>query len=307
MLPGSLAQTFLAHLKEPGRWPSPDTLEEDLLALHRRGREAWPAWSVPAEDLARHIASRWQPDVVLPLQRVAAEDLYLVLAFARGEAGAAARLGEQVRDWSGAALRRREGAALDEALLADLLQQLLEKLLTGKEGKPPQILKYAGRGPLAGWVQTAARNLHTDAHRQEAQEDRLRAEVREGPMRPAQAAQEMERDLLVKQRRDPVRQVLRAAYRLLDERQRALLKLRFREGESGPQIAARYKVDKATANRWLVKAEADFRANLAAQAREQLDLSPSELASLIQSMGSRIEASFLSALHWEGAGHDGEE
>ena len=91
----------------------------------------------------------------LPADRIDSmrvDDLYLAWASARGDVGAQRQL-ETLLAQVPAALARIDRS---ETFAQDVQQQLREKLLVGTGATGPKLMQYAGRGPLAGWIRTAA-------------------------------------------------------------------------------------------------------------------------------------------------------
>src|SRR5262249_39622176 len=130
------------------------------------------------------------------------------------------------------------------AAIDDALQTLREKLFVGVDGGPPQILGYAGRGPLGGWLASAA--VRTALKRGRRRDARTHATLDSGT--PALAsAPSPELQAVRNKYRACFEEAVRAAAARLGARDRALLKLHLAEKMSIDRLAALYHVGRSTA------------------------------------------------------------
>src|SRR6185503_13025530 len=129
-----------------------------------------------------------------------------------------------------------------------LMQDLRARLLLPRGQRPPELLDYAGRGPLGGWlrvvaVREARRALAARRHDVQAPSDglldRLVQRTCETLVGDARARQ---RDALVA--------ALRAAMGELATRERNLLRHQIVDELSVREVARLYNVHFATASRW---------------------------------------------------------
>jgi RNA polymerase sigma-70 factor (ECF subfamily) len=174
-----------------------------------------------------------------------AADLALAFAVAAGDPVAVRRFDERVGGELVAAARAIDR---DPAFVDEICQQARVRLVVG-DGGPPRIASYRGGGPLRAWAAIATRRLALNAKR---------GGDPGAAGRSAEALAE-----LVDREPDPALQHLRALYKTelrealtaalaaLDDRGRAVLRLRFVEGLELAQIGRLYRVHESTASRWV--------------------------------------------------------
>jgi RNA polymerase sigma-70 factor (ECF subfamily) len=145
------------------------------------------------------------------------------------------------------------GLRLSPDAVDDVAQAVREQLLVGRDGRPPRIEEYSGRGSLGGWLRvvTVRRALASRRKRTEALSD--------GDAEPAGAAAEAspvdpEIDLLKRRHAGALNAALRAALSALGAEQRDLLRKHFLDGATLPELAAMLGVSRATVGRRLVAA-----------------------------------------------------
>jgi RNA polymerase sigma-70 factor (ECF subfamily) len=175
---------------------------------------------------------------------------------------------------------------LDRAMVDDVVQEVRAKLLVGVDGAPPRILEYAGQGKLRGLCQVmAARAALT----------RLRGNKRtisdDGVDALAVAADDPELAFLKAHYRDAFKTAFTDAAGELDARDRNLLRLHHLGGVTLDQLAAMYGVHRATAVRWLADVRKRLLAGTRTRLRATLSVSGDELDSIMELIGSRLEAS----------------
>jgi RNA polymerase sigma-70 factor (ECF subfamily) len=174
-------------------------------------------------------------------------DLYLAAACAAGDPAA---LSHFDRD----CLSAMDGALIRiglSAQAADDAKQMIRRLLLVADGQPPRIAEYAGRGELRSWVRVAGIRAALDLRRRSDREIPVEVEI-------------IERS--VSQDSDPaidyLKQVYRAEFKTafaeamdsLTDRERNLFGHQFVDGLTLDQIAALYRVHRATVARWNARA-----------------------------------------------------
>jgi RNA polymerase sigma-70 factor, ECF subfamily len=193
----------------------------------------------------RHLGERLprEGDPALALRKVHAADLYLACACADGDPRAVSAFDAQFLSQVGTYLRR--SGTLPE--LADEVTQLLRlRLLFAEPGSPARIADYTGRGPLAGWIRTAAVRAALDLKR--------RQKAKEPPPGTAggtATARDPELDYLKVHYRDEFKTALSTTVTGLTARERSILRLAFLEGLGTEEIAPLYGVTSRTVRRWL--------------------------------------------------------
>ena len=257
--------------------------EPELEAALTRARAKWPGVAVAPERFAAAIAERVGEG---ELAGLALEDLYLACGCSDGDAAALA------------AFDRAYAATIEHALiasgaargdLADLGQVVRQRLLVAPAGEaPPRIASYSARGALGSWVRVVAtregsRALSRVAREYQAGDDQLATLIAPDD--------DPEVGYLKRLYRDEFKRAFAAAVDALDDRDRLLLRQRALDGLSIDQLAALHAIHRATAARWV---EAAREAVLAATQREliaRLELSSTELASVMRLIRSQLDLS----------------
>jgi RNA polymerase sigma-70 factor (ECF subfamily) len=270
----------------------------DLGELLAEARAAWPRLRLPDESFVAHLRERLEPNVPIadqPLRPYAA-DLFLACACASGDSHAIeAFRGRYARDLA-AVFDRPQRRGLD---VADLVQSLHEHLFVGEAGRPPRINEYRGRGSLRTWLKVVAlrRRLNSERGKATKQEISLDDPADAGPSEVWDA----ELEYLKAHYRQAFRTAFADAVVELDPRDRGILRLHVVHGLSATGIAGAFGVHRATAKRWL----AGVRSHLLEATRRRLEgalaVDAGELDSIMQLIGSRLEASVRRCLGPEDA------
>jgi len=236
--------------------------------LFDAGRAAHPGLAVERARFAAFVTG--------PVDLERAGDLYLACACVSGIPGAAERL-EEVHI---VAVPRAIGR-IDRtpAFVAEVQQRMREKLLVGGPNGRPKIGDYAGRGSLAPRIRVAAIREALYNKRQPARE------VEEDDAPEALVAADIELEILRRQYAPEFKRALRRALAALAPRERSALRLSFIDNLSIDQIGRIYGVHRATAARWITRAQVRVRELTASALQETLRLSPSEASSLIRDIG----------------------
>ncbi|MHB8878971.1 MAG: hypothetical protein ACYC8T_35160, partial [Myxococcaceae bacterium] len=145
-LGAELVRGYLARARAEKSTPA---LEAALLEAFEAGRAAFPGVEVTPASFADHLARHApKPSAIGALRH---GELLLAagcLAGDRVALGHFERLLKEIRP----ALERLGGGS---ALVEDVADQVRHLALAGK-GQEPLLTTFAGRGPLAGWLQAAA-------------------------------------------------------------------------------------------------------------------------------------------------------
>lgn len=279
----SLAATYLAA--RPAE--DDDTGPVDTAALDAALADAcavaertWPAVAVDRAELVAALAARLAPGAVTA---DAAAELALALACARADRAALDAFDRAYLAEVPAGLAHMK---LDRAVVDDLLQEVRAKLLVVEPGGRARILDYAGHGKLRGLCQVMAAR---------AAVSRLRAGKRTAPdddvAALAAAGDDPELAFLKAHYRDAFKAAFAAAAAELDARDRNLLRLHHLGGVTLDQLAAMYGVHRATAVRWLADVRKRLLAGTRGALRTRLAVSADELDSIMELIGSRLDAS----------------
>lgn len=211
-----------------------------------------------------------------------ASDVALARACAGGDRAALAELERRLASDLAGALSR---VGLTRAEIDEVGQIVRERLLVGREGRPPKILDYEGRGPLLGWLRAVVVRAGIDLRRQR------RHEVDdEEPLLQATAATD-----------DPAIETLRARYadafrvafvdavRALPADERSALRMNVVDGLNIEQIGGVFGVHRATVARWIAHARETIAEETRRLLKERLGLQDGDVESLVRLCRSRIE------------------
>jgi RNA polymerase sigma-70 factor (ECF subfamily) len=270
---------------------APDRPDDELTraawaAFFAAARAEWPQVTLDEVKLVTFVRERLtDDDLTVGLAAAPAADLALAGACVLGEPSAAAAFDRVLTevDAAGASV----GATKDQ--VAEVKQMLRLQLLVAKDGKPPGIAGYRGKGPLRGWVRiTATRELIRVKKKQ----------LREIPI-------EQSLDRLLSTRIDPSLDAMKAEYRTefaaalrdaigdLSVEDRTLLVQQVVHGASIDEVGAAFGVHRATAARWLNRARASLVAATHKRLAERLKLPIEQIDSVIRLVRSQLDASVI--------------
>jgi RNA polymerase sigma-70 factor (ECF subfamily) len=262
-------------------------LGELLVAQYREASAAWPAVKLTPERYLVHLAERIAARADEPVERVLgtmpAADLYLAAACSDGDPAALTAFRDDIVPSLRQALGKigMPGPTIDETV-----QRVMTMLFVGEGDGAPQIAGYRGRGTLRSWlrtigVRTGRRLLGTEAAKAPSADD----SDLPGAITDPQIA------LLRERHRDQVRHAFSAAFAQLTERQRNVLRQYHLDGLTIDQLAALYKVNRATAARWVAAAREAVSEATRAHLTAALGGSTSEIDSIIRLVRSQIDLS----------------
>jgi len=257
--------------------------DEVLEAAFEAGRQAWPMVTVVPATFKTWLVDRFTTDA--EVEHAPTNDLYLACACADGDAPALAEfeahhLGEVAI--AAAKLRAAPGIA-DEAR-----QVVRDLLFVAKPGRAAAISTYAGRGDLRGWVRVVAMRevlrLCKANHREVVTDD-------EALLAALSPATDPELEQLKERYRHEFNAAFADAVRDLEPRERELLRLSVVDGLGVELIGKRFKVHHATAARWLIRAREALLDATRDRLAERLELSSTDVDSVIRLVRSRVEVS----------------
>jgi RNA polymerase sigma-70 factor (ECF subfamily) len=287
-----LAGIFLSHAGgSRARLETVADLGALLAALLEGGRAAWEGVELDAGVFLRHMAARLprEGDPLEALRALHAADLYLACACAAGDARAVATFEAQLIAPAAAHLRR--SGSLAE--LADEVAQVLRlRLLVAEPGSPPRILDYTGRGPLAGWVRTAAVRTALDLRRRQQARANAAGEAAAG----APPSPDPELDYLKAHYRPEFKEALSATLAGLEARERSILRLAFLQGLTTEQIAPLYQVTSRTVRRWLEEMRAHILEETLKRMSGRLGIDRAELDGIVGLLESQLDLSITKLL-----------
>jgi RNA polymerase sigma-70 factor (ECF subfamily) len=262
---------------------------ESLLAI---ARVEWPSVRFDESKLAPLVGERLAGhDLAVALAAAPAADLALAVACVAQEPSAHAAFDAVLTevDAAGAAT----GATTD--LIEEIKQLLRVQLLVPKDGKPPGIAGYRGRGPLRGWVRiTATRELirHKKKRARERPLDRSLDRLLTSEIDPTL-------DALKAEYSSEFALALREAIETLSPEDRTLLRQQIVDGMSIDELGAAFGVHRATAARWLNRARATLVSATHERLAQRLHLPVEQIESVIRLVRSRLDASVVRYLRDE--------
>jgi RNA polymerase sigma-70 factor len=277
-------------------------LEDALQALFRAGQQAWPTVPLPAKDFVAHLAERLAarppgPEESGPsLDKINGSELYLTCACAHGlpQALAAFESAYLTRVPAQVAHINRSPAFADE-----VCQVLRVNLLMGSDGKRPRIGEYAGRGALQSWLRIAAVRVALRLSRKRVV-DGQDLDGPDGVAAVVEPALGPELAHIKARYQTEYKKAVEEAVLGLSSKQRNLLRLHFRAGLTGDQIAALFKVTRSTIMRWLSAARSEVLAVTQRLLQQRLQLSPEEFQSLARVVISQLDLSLSRVLREDG-------
>jgi RNA polymerase sigma-70 factor, ECF subfamily len=255
-------------------------------AMLDAARTAWPDVRIDPAQVVDFIAERLAgADLAAAIASAPAADLVLAAACVEQEPSAHAAFDSVLAEVDAAGASTRS----PRDLVDDVKQLLRVQLLVPKDGKPPGITGYRGKGPLRGWVRiTATREL--------IRHQRKRA--REAPSdRPLDEAIGDASDPLLSQLKAEYRtefaSALREAITELGPEDRTLLRQQIVDQLSIDEIGAAFGVHRATAARWLQRARGALVTATRGRLAARLKLSVDEVDSVIRLVQSQLDASVV--------------
>jgi RNA polymerase sigma-70 factor, ECF subfamily len=240
-------------------------------------RRAWPDLKLDATAFAQFLASRQAG------AQLHASDLYLAAACLAGEREALEAFDREVLGPLTAQLSAR---TRDRAAAEETVQQLRVRLLVRDAKAAAKLDDYDGRGPLAGWVRVVAARTASNTRRDEA----TRAQHSALASSPGSS---IDPDLALLQRKYGAQfeTALREAFGQLDAEERTALKLSYAEGLNLEGVARALGLSRATAGRRVLSGREKLREATLALLQVRLQATPTELASLLQVVRSKLELS----------------
>ena len=287
------AEVFWEVLPAAGRGVDRTEIETRLAGQLADAEARWPEVSVDRRRFVTHWAEQLgrADDVGAAMEQLHLSDLYLAFACAEGDTHALRSFGTLLSSVAGA-VRSVDGAP---AFVDEILQRLRTRVLVPEDGRSARILDYAGRGSLENWLRAGALRLALNARR----------DARRGPeplpdaslWEPAAPTAERTLELLRGKYAAEFGSALREAFASLEPGERNVLRMHFLEGLSLNQIAAMYQVNKSTISRRMAKAREILLERTRAQLERALSLPATELDSLLQQLGPRLDLSLSSVLN----------
>ena len=274
------------QLATPPSGPSLDLLVQ-------KARAHYPDIALSPERFAAFLAAR-VPSAVeqsAELDTLHIEDLYLACAYGMGIPTAQERVEAEHLSRIG---RRLSRMAVPQLAIADILQELRCRLVelhdpdAGGRG-------YSGRGSLGGWlfvaaVRTAERRLVRT--RQELIEHEATLGARDRLARAIDP--EMEHQL--QSCKETFESAMREGLAALSSRERNLLRYHFLEHFSIDRLAEIYGVHRATAARWIARAQKHLADETHARFAAKIPLAADSMPRLLELIRSKLDLNLSGVL-----------
>jgi RNA polymerase sigma-70 factor (ECF subfamily) len=285
-----LSQHFLAAVRGAGAraaLAAASDLDATLARLVDEGRRAWPDVDLPSEAFVAHVAERLPDDGDArdALAAIRADDLYLACGCTRGDAHALAAFEKHfVADVS--SYLAREDAL--PAFTDEVKQLLRARLLVAESGLVPRIAGYGGRGPLGGWLRTAAARIAIDLRKTQhkgggAPESAALAAPAAGP--------DPELGFLKTHAAAEFKAAFESTLAQLSAREANVVRLYFLDGLTMQAVASLYRVSVRTVERWIVRLRRKLLDDTRRRLAERLRVPASQLDDLIQMAQSQLHVS----------------
>ncbi|MCE9580439.1 MAG: helix-turn-helix domain-containing protein [Deltaproteobacteria bacterium] len=266
--------------------PPPPDDRDAIHAAWTQGAEAWPAVAVALERFAAHVRSLGAPD----LARHGA-DLYLACACVDGDPRALAAFDAEVLTPAALAVRTIDAS---DAFGDEVRQRVRATLLVDGAGGP-RLATYGGRGPLRAWVGVSAVRTALMMRRSAKRQREVPDDDWTGALVMASTGNP-ELDLLKRQYAAAFATALADACAGLEPRLRGALRMHFADGLSIDEIGAAYGVHRATAARWVQRAQTELGAATHALLLARLAISPSEADRVAALVHSQLDVSLSQLL-----------
>lgn len=269
--------------------PGPPTVldhEAGLVSeLWSAARAAWPTVDVHPAVFADYLAERIPAgdDVEQAVRQLRTTELYLACACAHGDPHAIAAFEHHYLAALDPTLAKIAGVTADA--IDDIKQRLRYHLFVRDTGTI-KIAEFSGRGELRRWLRVLAvrEALAITRRRRETPSD---TELLEQALSTTDA----ERDYLKRHYQHEFTSAISEALDELPARDQVLLRQRFVDGLNIDDIGALYRTHRATAARWLARAQDALSHQTRAILMRRLTVSPRELHSILRLVRSGLELS----------------
>jgi RNA polymerase sigma-70 factor (ECF subfamily) len=262
----------------------------ELAAARRR----WPDAAVTDHGFSAALATRLaaQADPVTALAHLRVDDLFLAQWCATGDARAIAAFERVHRSELDAVFGRfRQLAVTDD----EMRQALRIKLFVGSAGKTPRIADYSGFGFLQNWVRVTALRSLVDLARSERAR-KLEELFGDDDMLALVAHDSIDNRYTRDQINRAIKQAFARAISALAPRERNFLRHAHVDALTLDQIAALYRIHRATVARTLAQARETMMIETRRELAEHLGLADEQLESIVRAADSRIDLSLSRVL-----------
>lgn len=242
-------------------------------------RATHPATWVDDDRFCAHALERAGGDeaVAERIEKLHAEDLYLAVACADGNAAAIASFEQEHMAHVADFVARIDSSI---AFADEVRQRLRTRLLVRSEDGPPRILTYSGAGPIGGWLRVCAVREAREMAGRRGNEREL--DTAAGTVDPELA-------WLKAKYGDLVSVAFKKALDGLTADERTMLRMHYLDGLTLEQVASLFRVSRATGARALAKARSSIVDAVRRELKTAVGVETSSADSLLAFVRSRIE------------------
>lgn len=248
-----LQAAFVSALPEEARGTFADVadLDDQLAAMVAVAEDSAGGLSPTPEQFVAHVARVVAKNAAADaLKGLKAADLYLACACAQGDRRALDVFDSEFGRDVDLAIARSGNVNLTKD---EFRQALRNKLFVPRQGKPPKIADYAGRGDLRAWVRVTAVRMIVDIVRSKNADREVSVEAEMLGAMPS-PTEDPELDYIQRVYKKEFKEALREGFANLTPRERNLLRHQVIHGLNIDQVGAIYTVHRTTAFRWIEKA-----------------------------------------------------
>jgi RNA polymerase sigma-70 factor, ECF subfamily len=177
---------------------------------------------------------------------------------------------------------------LSRESIDEVVQALRADMFVARPLHPARIAEYEGRGSLAAWLRVSATRLATKLVRPKASDATHLSEDEDALLAARAPGDDPELSFIKEASRSAFKAAFQKALEALDERGRALLRMHLIDGLGIDEIAEVYSVHRATAARWLARAEEDILANTKKSLMLDAKIGREECASILRLVRSQL-------------------
>jgi RNA polymerase sigma-70 factor (ECF subfamily) len=294
-MPSHLSPSLLPSVLSPAReLLASHTMQlEDFLAERwTAARRTWPTVALDPALFWPYLGARIPADVstIEELDDLHTDELYLACACEAGNQQAFAALEDRYFPGVVSSLSR---IRLDAARIAELKQQLRQRLFMSQAGKRPKVAVYTGRGDFGSWLRVVAVRA---ALRLLRDEKRLPLPTETDQIARLCTDGESELRYLKRHYRPLFRQAFARAVTTLDSRDKKLLRQYYVDGLTIDQIGVRSSAHRMTVTRWLAAIRQRLLDETRSELMQRVRVSQQECDSIIRLVQSQFELTFRAML-----------
>lgn len=279
-----------------GSTASVDAVASRLAAAVAETRARWPEVGACDELFVEALIPRvdGEPDLDDALARLALPDIYLVAACLAGDRGGLVAFDKLLRAETSRAVARLGTQVSPD----DVVQELHVKLLVPNAAGAAKLAAFGGHGALHAWLRVSAVRTAISLGRKTrdsagSDEEALDAIADDGD--------DQALAFLKTSYREQFKRAFAAGFAALPPRSRTLLRLQILDQLTFEEIAAFYRVSRATAARWLADARTSLVEATQKELSSALGMPAAELAEMMRMVASNLYSTLPGLLRRTGS------